>query len=411
MFLPIGDSPNPPGKPWVTYGLIAVNVLVFLFLLPLSRQAPDVADPEFAAYVSTMVQEHGLDINQARLLVHTVTAYDLFTFRHGFKPGDPHLIDLLTSMFLHGGFLHLLGNILFLWIYGDNVEHRLGRMGYLLAYLATGAAACGGDALLRMDSLVPSVGASGAISGVLGLYFVWFPHNRVRVWIFLFPFIMNVVEFPARVVIGIFIVLQNILPALFAAGNSGVSHGAHLGGFVAGFGVAVALDRLVLARPEKAVRRRKKRGISFAPETRAAQHPPADVPDLDSGMTRSLAHGDWEKAAQLYFSLPRGQSRRTISADTKNRLGEELASRGHPRAALAAFQRALSDHPTGTHRARSHLGAAGVLMGEMGNPTGAYQHLYAALEEDPSASETTTARAMLTDLAGTVGSLPRRLPH
>ena len=395
MFLPIGDSPNPPGKPWVTYGLIAVNILVFLFLLPLSRQAPDPTDPEFAVYINTMTQEHGLDINQTRMLVHAVSAYDLFTFRHGFKPGDPELSDLLASMFLHGGLLHLLGNILFLWIYGDNVEHRLGRVGYLFVYLATGAAACGGDALLRMGSFIPSVGASGAISGILGLYFFWFPRNRVRVWVFLFPFIMNVVEFPARVVIGIFIVLQNILPALLTAGSTGVSHGAHLGGFVAGCGLAVALDRLVLARPERDVRR----------------HPPTDVTDPDTAMTQALARGDWEMAAQLYFSLPRGRTRQTVSADTKNHLGEEMATQSHPRAALAAFQRALADHPTGPHRARSHLGAAGVLMGDMGNPTGAYQHLYAALEEDPSAQETAMARAMLTELAGTVGGLPRRLPN
>ena len=136
-------------------------------------------------------------------LLQQVSAYDLVVFAYGFRPADLNLSALVTSMFLHGGFMHLAGNMLFLWIYGDNVEHRLGRWRYLAAYLGTGTLATLSHAVLNLDSALPMVGASGAISGVLGLYFIWFPRNRVRLWIMLFPFFMNVVYAPARLVLGV----------------------------------------------------------------------------------------------------------------------------------------------------------------------------------------------------------------
>ena len=256
MFLPIGDSPNPAGTPWVTYLLLGTNVLVFIMLWPLTGQAPDRGDPALRAYIDTMVHEHGLFATEVRPFLSHISAHDLFVFEHGFKPAAPAVLDLITSMFLHGGLLHLLGNMLFLWIYGDNVEHRLGKLGFLLAYLATGVAACVGDGVLRMGSAIPSVGASGAISGVLGFYFVWFPRNRVRVWVFLFPVVARVIEMRARLVLGFYIVFQNILPVLLTGGASGVSHGAHLGGFLAGVVGAFLLNRLSFARPERDVSRR-----------------------------------------------------------------------------------------------------------------------------------------------------------
>lgn len=408
MFIPIGDSPNPPGTPWITYGLIAINVLVFIALLPLAGQAPDPSDPDFARYLSALAQEGNLDRSQVLMVAQTVSSYDLVTYQHGFKPGQPEWGDVLASMFLHGGLLHLLGNMLFLWIYGDNVEHRLGRTAFLLLYLATGAVACGGDALLRMGSLIPSVGASGAISGVLGFYFLWFPHNRVRVWVFFFPFIMNVLEFPARVVLGIYIVLQNVLPALLTAGQGGVSHGAHLGGFIAGLTGAFLVDRLFQSRPEADLRHR-------------AAAPPPDPShggrDRRSAgaeaiitLRQAMDAGRWDLAAELYFDLPQSQTRRALDGAWKVRLGEALLAHKHPRAALALFQRALADHPVGSHRPQAHLGAAGVLMTALNNPTGAYQHLYAALEENPTAQEAALARSRLTELAGSMRTLPRRMP-
>jgi membrane associated rhomboid family serine protease len=181
----------------------------------------------------------------AHVILEHVTAYDLFILRYGFRPVDFSVSSLFTSMFLHGGWLHLLGNMLFLYIYGDNVEARLGRIGFILMYLGTGVTATLFFALFVPDSGVPMIGASGAISGVLGCYFIWFPHNHVKTFIFLFPFIMTTVLIPARLVLGFYLLVENLLPFLMDnVGGGGVAHGAHIGGFVAGLGVAYGLRSL-----------------------------------------------------------------------------------------------------------------------------------------------------------------------
>jgi membrane associated rhomboid family serine protease len=176
MFLPIGDQPNARGVPVVNYALIAANVAAFLFItLPLAHQQPDVLDPAVQELLRQLLR-HGAeaDLETLAAAARRISAYDLFLFRWGFRPADPSPLALLTSMFLHAGWLHLLGNVLYLWIYGDNVEHRLGPLRYLIAYLVTGAlAALGYSALLPAGAgSIPMVGASGAISGVLGFYFV-----------------------------------------------------------------------------------------------------------------------------------------------------------------------------------------------------------------------------------------------
>jgi membrane associated rhomboid family serine protease len=395
LFFPVGDSPNPPGVPWITAALIAVNVAVTVVLLPAGWRPADPADPAFRDYLLAIAEERGLGRADLREIARGVSEYDLIVWEHGFQPARPSALDVLTSMFLHGGLLHLAGNMLFLWIYGDNVEGRLGRLGYLLAYLGTGAAAAMGDGVLRMGSAIPSVGASGAISGVLGLYFLWFPHNRVRVWVFLFPLFGNVIELPARLVLGIYVVLQNLLPLLLSGGASGVSHGAHLGGFVAGAGLAFVADRLWARRPERDLRRRP-----------AA---PAGADPLRA-FHSALDAGAWDQAAEWFFREPHAATRRALGPREKIRLGDELASHGHPRAALAAYQRALADHPAGPGRASAHLGCARVLLGPLANPTGAYQHLYAALEEHPTPAEEAAARGLLLDLRRFVRTVPRKLP-
>lgn len=400
MFLPVGDSPNPPGTPWMTYLLIAVNVVVYLALLPAGFQAPDIDDPALADYLQMIAKEIGGSRRELVQMADQISVYDLIVYRHGFKPADPSLLDMFTSMFLHGGLLHLLGNMLFLWIYGDNVEHRLGRGRFLLAYLATGIVAAMGDGLIRMDSSIPSVGASGAISGVLGLYFIWFPRNRVRVWVFLFPFFANIVELSARLVLGFYILFSNILPLLLSGGSgTGVSHGAHVGGFIAGATLAFAGDRLGAAHPEADVRRRPP-GV-----------PPVVRADVAQRFRDAMQEGRWELAAELYFSAPHAVTRQLLGPWEKIALGHELERHDHPKAALAAYQRALVDHPTGPGRAAAHLGAARVMIGPMNNPTGAYQHLYAALEEAPTPEEHSQARSMMDVLARQVGNVPRDTPH
>ncbi len=353
MFIPIGDSPNPPGTAWVNITLISVNVIVFLMLMPLSGQQADLTDPIAIEYLRTLRHEQGLSPLQLRQYAASISEYDLVVFRHGFRPAEPSVLDIFTAMFLHGGWMHLLGNMLFLWIYGDNVEHRLGRLGYLAAYLGTGVAASLGDGLLRMDSGIPSVGASGAISGVLGLYFLWFPRNRVRVWVFLFPLFANVIHLPARLVLGFYLIFDNILPVLLTSGSGGVSHGAHIGGFAAGWLLALVLNRVIDRKPELRSR------------------PPT------SSTATSRQAGALDGVLQA----------------------ERLETGDQPREALSAYQRSLAEHPMGPGRVRAHLGAARVLMGAFGNPTAAYQHLYSALEEAPTEDESAMIRAMLSELS------------
>lgn len=243
MLLPIGDVPNPKTTPYVNWLLIGINVAVFVAVtLPLSMARPDLGDPALLDYLKILGARGDLPV---KLIYEHVTAYDLLVFRHGFRPAEFSVVSMFTAMFLHGGWLHLAGNMLFLWIYGDNVEHRLGHFSYLLAYLVAGLAATLFFAMFVPDSQIPMLGASGAISGVLGFYFLWFPRNQIKVFVFLFPLIMTTVLIPSRIVLGVYLVLDNLLPFLAtAAEGSGVAYGAHIGGFLAGLGMALVVDRV-----------------------------------------------------------------------------------------------------------------------------------------------------------------------
>ena len=165
-------------------------------------------------------------------------------------PGPPLIyLTLLTSMFMHGGFGHLFGNLLYLWIFGDNVEHRFGWKVFLGFYLVSGLAASFTQILLDPASVIPTLGASGAISGVLGAYMVLFPRNRVRALFFI-----RIISVPAVVAIGLWIGFQFLSGwgTLMAGSESGggVAYGAHIGGFVAGVILALILRTVIKEEPE-----------------------------------------------------------------------------------------------------------------------------------------------------------------
>lgn len=409
MFIPIGDSPNPRSTPWVTYTLIALNVLIFLLLLPLHYQPADPSDDAARTYAYVLQEERGAP---GQAVLRSMSAYDALVFRFGFKPAAPAPLDLLTSMFLHGGFLHLIGNMLFLWIYGDNVEDRLGRAGFVAAYLGTGMAAALGDAILRWGSAIPSVGASGAISGVLGFYFIWFPRNRVRVFVFFFPLIATVVELSARLVLGFYLVVDNLLPLLLSGGSGGIAYGAHIGGFVGAVGAALALDRVQLRRPEREFRPRPARAAARpaggAPPGGGAQPAGGGTASVSAeGFAAALERGDLRTALEQLLTSPREQTRRSLPITQKLRLADQLAREEHPRAALTAYQRVLSDHPGAGEATEAHIGAARVLMHDLGMPTAAYQHLYSAVEEAQGQDQQQRARALLDELRRMSGSVPR----
>jgi membrane associated rhomboid family serine protease len=379
MFLPLSDAPNPQRVPWMTYVLIATNVAVFvLFTLPLGVAPVDPRDPRLAEYIAAIrtALPPGVSLREA---LQEITAYDLFVFEHGFRPGTPDAIDLLTSMFLHGGFMHLFGNMLFLWIYGDNVEYRLGRLRYLVAYLVTGAAATLFYALLDPGSMLPLVGASGAISGVLGFYFLWFPRNVVRVFVFLFPILLRVVEIPARIVLGVYLVIDNFLPMIFTAGQpgGGVAHGAHIGGFVAGLAWAWIADR------------------SAATATPYEYARGAATPVAPSVVQAAIERGDMESAARAYFATPTPEA---LEPSSCLALGNWLAQNAHTDAALVVYRRFIRAHPEEPGMAQAHLGA-GLMELRRGQLAPAYQHLQAVLDHRPSADVEARASDALREIA------------
>lgn len=205
MIFPIGDDQVQGGhKPYFAYLLILANVVVFMFQLTIPP-----------AYQEAFVQTYGVVPEEI------VTGQDYYT--------------LLTNMFLHGGWMHLIGNMLFLWVFADNIEAVIGNIRFLVFYIGGGLAASALHILFNMHSLVPAVGASGAISAVLGAYLVMFPASRIKVFVLIF---LRPVYMPALFFLGIWGVQQfingfiSIVPT--SAYTTGVAWWAHIGGFLYG---------------------------------------------------------------------------------------------------------------------------------------------------------------------------------
>ncbi|HUG42056.1 MAG TPA: rhomboid family intramembrane serine protease [Longimicrobiales bacterium] len=158
---------------------------------------------------------------------------------------------LFTSMFLHGGWLHLIGNMWFLWIFGNNIEDSMGRLRFLLFYLLTGLAAAGAHVFSAPGSAIPTVGASGAISGVMGAYLVLYPRVRVYTLFFFFIFI-RIIPLPAWVMLAYWFVLQLAMGAYTPADGGGVAFWAHVGGFVAGVALVKLFEKKQLVRAKRA---------------------------------------------------------------------------------------------------------------------------------------------------------------
>jgi membrane associated rhomboid family serine protease len=378
VVFPIGDAPNPRGVPYVTYALIAANVAVYLLVtLPLAAAKPAPGDPMVAEYLlavgPALHDRIPLDVLRSQL-----TDYDLFVFTRGFVPAHPSVVALFVSMFLHGGLLHLAGNMLFLWIYGDNVERRLGAGWYLLTYLGTGVVASLAHWAGAPSSPLPVVGASGAISGVLGCYFVWFPRNIVRLLWLIPPFIGHVVEVRARIVLGFYLVAENMLPYVLTTEESGVARGAHIGGFVAGVTLAWLVDR---------------RG------TRATGVPRGAAPTAGSDVASLVDEGRFADAAAAYLALPARATQNVLAPEPALGLAAWLRRAGHADAAAVVLRRLVRDTSDGRWLARAHLELARVLLEDLDQPTPAYQHLLAVLDLRADSETVATARDALAAIA------------
>ena len=240
MLFPLGDDNRSVVRtPWLTYLLIAANLAVFVLL-------------------------QGCGANETFTYGWSVIPYEIVTGEDLTRPQQmeaggqyvqipqapgpiPIYLTILSAMFMHGGIGHLLGNLLYLWIFGDNVEHRFGLLPFLGLYLASGVAATFAQVFLDPGSVVPNLGASGAISGVLGAYLVLFPRNKVQALLFYF-----IVSVPAVLAIGLWIVMQLVSgwgSLLNASAVGGVAYGAHIGGFFAGLILAFVMRLFIREEP------------------------------------------------------------------------------------------------------------------------------------------------------------------
>ncbi len=278
--LPLKDN-NPTSRfPAVTVGLIAICIAVFIWQLnfPENQRLSDAgfghvdqSSLEYGAipYRITHTNVGDCDIGavselapgqyEAGVVCPGTRDYEEAVARSQADPGanlGPFQIDqkpwwetLFTSMFMHGGWLHIAGNMLFLWVFGNNIEDRMGRLRFLLFYVLAGLIAVYTQTLIDPSSTAPTIGASGAIAGVLGAYALLFPRARVLTLIFII-FFVTLVEIPALILLALWFILQ-FVPALGqvavgSGGDQGVAYFAHVGGFV--FGLAVAGAMLAVMR-------------------------------------------------------------------------------------------------------------------------------------------------------------------
>jgi membrane associated rhomboid family serine protease len=221
--LPLSDENPAVRRPYVTVGLIVINALFWLYELAVG---PDQATLAFGVVPHWLL--HGVGEGWVHLPDYgSVPVHQ----------GVPWPFTLVTSMFMHGGWLHIIGNMWFLWIFGDNVEDAMGHGRYLAFYLICGVAAALAQVLVTPSATVPMVGASGAIAGVLGAYLILYPHARVKS-LFIFIIFITTIYVPAWLLLGLWFVSQ------FFVGGQEVAWMAHVGGFVAG----MALVHLFVAR-------------------------------------------------------------------------------------------------------------------------------------------------------------------
>ncbi len=216
---PISDNNPTRTTAYVTYALIGINIFVFIHEMLLSESGLK----EFFQLYAVVPREltaslNGIPVNQP----------------------VPEPLTLVTSQFLHGGFLHILGNMLFLWIFGNNIEDQLGHIKYLIFYIACGMLAALSQWIFSTQSSLPSLGASGAIAGVMGAYILRFPQARIRTLVFLGPFIVFP-EIPAIFFLGLWFVQQALysiaslgVPTNVGMESGGIAYWAHAGGFVFG---------------------------------------------------------------------------------------------------------------------------------------------------------------------------------
>jgi membrane associated rhomboid family serine protease len=283
--IPIRDAIRSKTFPVINIILIGLNVLAFLWQL---FQGPHLKEAFFLYGIVPMRYSDPEISGQ-------FTAFQQW-------------LPFLTSMFLHGGFLHILGNMWFLYIFGDNIEDRLGHIRYLLFYLLCGVAAGLIHLLTNWDSKIPTIGASGAISGVMGAYLLLYPRSRIMTLIPIF-FFFQFVEIPAFIFLGYWLLIQLFSAGLTPRGVGGVAWWAHIGGFVAGLILVKIFDSIPRIGLGPDFRRYTERHTT----PRLQSISPFELPDdLDVHGTVNLTPREARSGARKLVSIPQGLRKRTV---------------------------------------------------------------------------------------------------
>ena len=228
--IPVRDR-NPSGTfPYVTIGIITLNICIFLYELSLGSD------------LAIFVYQYGVVPSKITHYFQTHDSIPINTF-----------FPFLSSTFLHAGVLHLIGNMWFLWIFGDNIEDKLGHFKYFVFYILCGAIASSVHVFFNSESQLPCIGASGAIAAVLGAYMITFPRARVTTIIPIFIFI-QIIELPAVIVLGFWILIQffsGTMSSTASASGGGVAWWAHIGGFVSGIILFTTIRILFVRKPAR----------------------------------------------------------------------------------------------------------------------------------------------------------------
>ena len=390
IILPIGDE-NPSSRtPVVTYGLICLNVLVFL-------AANIFGSSSFGGLPGRVALEFGLVPNQAVW----------YTF--------------LTSMFLHGNIMHIVGNMLFLWIAGDNVEDKLGHLPFLAFYLISGLFADGAYMLFtRGAGHIPLIGASGAIAGLLGAYMVFFPKARIRIFYWFF-IIVGVLRVESRWVLGLWIV-SNLFNWLVVASSyiTGVAYAAHVGGFAVGVGVAMLakkrlregarvtrMDEHTGFAPRGATRRQSRASPTRRPPSRPVP-PTIDVkPARSAGqefvssrmkterggegffgaeeaIAENVKEGRIGAAIDRYQDYLRMRHAKPLPGWAQIEISSEMFRKGDFEAALKAYRRYLAHYPGGPDAAEAKFRLGIILSRHRNEYFRAREYLLQATMEHPN---------------------------
>ncbi len=247
--IPLRDSIPSRTTPFVNYAMIAICSLAFLVQLSASDQSDRIVE-QFGMIPLRLSDPSAEPQFQQQVLIETPYGREVQTVTRTLAaPEIPPVLTLITCMFLHGGWMHFIGNMWFLYIFGDNVEDRLGHFGYLLLYLGTGVAAGLSHYISARYSPIPTIGASGAIAGVMGAYALLYPHAKVLAVLPIFVFIQTFVV-PAPIFLGIWFLMQMFsgLSTITGDATTGVAWWAHIGGFVVGAAFALMIGKTPLSR-------------------------------------------------------------------------------------------------------------------------------------------------------------------